>query len=90
MEKSDKQMLKKLLAEYKAQLEREQFLLERYNTLYKEWEKQVENGCETKEMGLAVDMALDAYTSEKVNVNAIARLTLKYVMKIEKEDNTIE
>lgn len=90
MAKSNKQILKDLLTRYKTQLEREQFLLEQYNTLYKEWEKQVDNGCESKETGVAVDMALSAYTLEKTNVNSLARYTLEYVMKIEKEENTSE
>lgn len=90
MEKTDKQMLKDLLTKYKAQLEKEQQLLKEYKAILKEWDNQVENGCECRETGDAVDKAYHACELAKIDTNTVARLALKYVMKIEKEANTSE
>lgn len=90
MAKTNKKILKELLAQYKTQLEKEQQLLEEYETIFKEWDNQVENGCEDRETGDAVDKAHHAWELAKIDTNALGRLALEYVMKIEKEENTSE
>lgn len=90
MVKTNEQMLKELLAKYKIQLEKEQKLLEEYKTILKEWDTQVENGCECRETGDAVDKAYHACELARIDTNVVGRLALEYVMKLEKEDNTSE